>query len=49
MKRQDYLLFAIIIIAFIIWMYIVQKYLTVSYDELPIEEKIRYEQFMLPW
>lgn len=49
MKKQDYLLFAIIIIAFIIWMYIVQKYFTVSYDELPIEEKIRYEQFMLPW
>ena len=49
MKKQDYLLFAMIIIAFIIWMYIVQKYLTVSYDELTIEEKIRYEQFMLPW
>lgn len=49
MKKQDYLLFAIILIAFIIWMYIVQKYFTVSYDELPIEEKIRYEQFMLPW
>ena len=49
MKKQDYLLFAIIIIAFIIWMYIVQKYFTVSYDELTIEEKIRYEQFMLPW
>ena len=48
MKKQDYLLFAIIIIAFIIWMYIVQKYFTVSYDELTIEEKIRYEQFMLP-
>lgn len=49
MKKQDYILFAIIIIAFIIWMYIVQKYFTVSYDELTIEEKIRYEQFMLPW
>ena len=49
MKKQDYLLFAIIIIAFIIWMYIVQKYFTVSYDELTIEEKIRYEQFIMPW
>ncbi len=48
MKKQDYLLCALIIIASIIWIYMVQKYIAVPYDELPIEEKIRYEQFMLP-
>lgn len=48
MSKKEIFVVIICIVLFIIWMYIVQKYFTVSYDELPIEEKIRYEQFMLP-
>lgn len=46
MSKKEIFVVIICIVLFIAWMYIVNTYIVVSWDELTIEEQIRYEQFI---